>query len=143
MFKNRLLDLEQLEKDFYEIIEIIREPALSRLSNPRCHEMAYLINAGMNHRDYESEMKDGFYLYGLLHLFDALLGIRQLHSWVEVDGVILNFHFGKPTYNGRSFNAQGEGEVIKSWRAKTRYLPWRIDYTLREGTEELAKELFE
>ena len=135
--------IEQVEKEFYEIIETVRQPSFSRLSNPRCHEMAYLINAGMNHKGYKSEMKDGFYLYGLLPFFDALLGSRQPHSWVRVDGVILNFHFGKPDFLGSSFNTYGEGEIIKKWWAKRRYLPWRINYTLREGTEELAKELFE
>jgi hypothetical protein len=135
----------KVEKDFQEIADVILKK-VSKVSPKltRCHEMAYIINKGMVTKGHETIEKHGYY-FDAFPLLSLLYKGFMDHSWVKdrPTGMILDAYCNRPAGpNGETVCSRPQFEVVKRRRDKAKYVPWKINYTLREGTVERAKELF-
>ena len=138
------MDVEQVKSDYQAVRDLVRQEVFVRDINPiRCHEMAYLINAGMNQRNYDSLVEDGIYKSEFSDVFWHSW-VMLKGSWGRLNGIILDFQFAKssamfymvfqePTWSDK---------VVTSWGEKRRYKRRKIHYDLADGIEELAEKLF-
>ncbi|MDD5132899.1 MAG: hypothetical protein PHD81_03825 [Candidatus Nanoarchaeia archaeon] len=126
------IDIEKLKKDYEEARELILKNIFD-LSPIRCHEMAFLINAGMQYKGYNSSVKNG--------IFEK----RLQHSWVNIpdkklDKIIIDFRFlnyspifSEPLYTD---------SIILDPKRKSNFKIKDIDFILTKGIPDLAERLF-
>ena len=71
------MDISKIKKDYEEIRDFVLKEAFDTDINPiRCHEIIYLVNAGMKQKNYSCSIEDGFYEN------------RIQHSWLKVKRIL-------------------------------------------------------
>ena len=124
-----ILAYRKVKKDFEQVVRIVWDrfflfgPVEEIDGRSSCHEFAYLINFGMRQRGYDSSVRSGVY------------NEQVWHSWVEVNGFILDFQWE----NNTGFN--GTYEVVHDGE-KRRFRETSLPYELSLRIEEVAQRIF-
>jgi len=129
-------NLPELKKDFDEVLNVIWELDMPNKIKPFvCHEIARMICAGMRKKGYDARVCDGRYYEEKLGL-----GIADIeHSWVEINPVVLDFHFVKDF--GRMVQTCHD-EIVYKWWEKRRYIHNGAKYDIARGLEGIAQGVF-
>lgn len=127
--------IKNIEKDFKKVVKSFYEPLFNTDINPiRCHEMAYLINKGMNLRGYNSVIENG--------IFDKRLN----HSWTRVffgkflwNSLFLDFQFSP---HNQILGPIPVKRVYNFREARIIYKKRKIDYELANGIKDFSENIF-
>ncbi len=127
------MNIIRLKADYARVRDLAIEGNISTEVDPRCHEMACLIDSGMKWKGYNSRVEDGIYIPE-----------SEEYSWVRIKGggddVIIRFKFHPHAFFFSPPTYHEEFCVDKNSRKK--YKKRKLDYKLAEGTVELAARLF-
>jgi hypothetical protein len=132
----------KVESDFKEVAKVILNECPPEFS--RCHEMAYIVNRGMIKKGNDTVVKHGYY-FDSFPLLSLLYKGYMDHSWVsdKSTGLILDAYCNRPYGpGGERIFGRPQFEIVLGRSEKAKYVPWKLKYTLVEGTQDFARSLF-
>lgn len=131
------MDFQKFKSHYQKVRDISFKVFETDISPIRCHEMAYLICAGMVQKGYHSSVEDGIYERRMEH---SWVRIKDGGLWLLNRDALINFQFNswswlydKPIWCD---------DIVIDYKRKRQFKKAKIDYQLADGIKQLSEQLF-